>query len=170
MAAVFSIGYLITAVDLVVGSVDVLPDPAGLACLLFAFIWMLRNRKVPFIVPLLSGIALIFSLVTLFVSNAFVTTLLLICENLAFFVLMLPVFRVLYPASQKGSLDDLQSSALLTGHFLICLIRSFPAFLNAIPALGWVIRIIGWAAALFIVVMICRRWQAHMINQLFTEE
>lgn len=170
MLPVFVIGFLLTVIDFMVGYLDVFPDCAGLLAMSLV-LFSLKNRgRLSAFSPVLGLIGAGLSVVLYTSAEPRILIPFMLIENIILFIMLFPFFRLLFPKRKKGSLDAIRYSTVRTSLLFIAVARSFAMLFGIFPVIGWIFRVLVWCSAVFIVIMVCRRWPAHLINNKYLED
>lgn len=170
MLPVFVIGFLLTVIDFMVGYLDFFPDCAGLLAISVVLLSLRNKGKLPVFFPALGLIGAGLAVVLYTSSSPRILIPFMLIENIILYIILIPFFRLLFPKRKKGSIDAIRYSTVRTSLLFIAVARSFAMLFGIFPVIGWIFRVLVWCSAVFIVIMVCRRWSAHLINNKYLED
>lgn len=159
----FILGYIMASLDVVLGSIDILPDMAGFILLTIGLIPVASARKMsPFhcIWPILG---LIFNVSVMIIGSSLGAIILIVLQEAALFMTVLVLSRAMFPDRPKGSTQSLLFQSMLTAQCFLVITNVFAGLLGSVELLAIFVLLFQIIFIIFEVVIVCRRWPARPI-------
>lgn len=159
----FIIGYIMAALDVVIGTVDLLPDMAGFILLTFGLIAVASAHKLkPFhcIWPVLG---LVCNVSVLFIKSNLAAIILIVLQETTLFMTILVLARAMFPERPKGSTHSFLFQSMLTAQCFMMISNVFAGILGSIELLAIFVLLFQIIFIIFEVVIVCKRWPARPI-------
>lgn len=160
----FLIGLSMASLDLVIGSVDILPDIAGFLLMLIGLIPVFTGHKLPLRHCIWPVGAFLCSLVLLFFPEQSFALFFQAFQGICLFLIIFLLSRIFFPQRSKGSVESILYQSMLTAQFFLMISKFFAGLLGSVEIVAILTLLFQVLILIFEIVIVCRHWPARPIQ------